>query len=238
MTNETDSFVQEVDESLRQDRMLVFARRYGAWVIGVFAVVIVGVLIWQFWEGNQQNVARQHAERYAAAQALIQSGNLDQAKTELEHLTHDGPQVYRTMASMEHAAVLEQQGDLQGALQEFDRVAGSASDPVMRQTAQMRAAYLAADSADFAAMQHRLQPIIDSHTRFSFLARELLAVEAWKAGHSDIAREQLQNLSLAFDAPAALRERAQLELEVVGPAPASPADGAHAPAAPSEGEVK
>lgn len=238
MTNETDSFVQEVDESLRQDRMLSLARKYGVYLIGAFAVLIVGVLGWQMWEGNNINVARQHAERYAEAQALVRAGNLDEAKTDFERLTHDGPQVYRTMAAMEHAAVLETQGDLEGALSEFDRIGSSAADPVMRQTAQMRAAYLAADSQDFAAMQHRLQPIIDSHTRFSFLARELLAIQAWKAGHNDIARDQLQNLTLAFDAPEAVRQRAQLALEVVGPAPETSADGAaHAPA-PSEGETK
>jgi hypothetical protein len=238
VTNETDSFVQEVDESLRQDRMLGFARRYGAWLIGAFVAVIVGVIVWQMWEANNLNTARQHAERYAAAQALVRAGNLDEAKTDFERLTHDGPQVYRTMAAMEHAAVLEAQGDLEGALTEFDRVGASASDPVMRQTAQMRAAYLAADSQDFAAMQHRLQPIIDSHTRFSYLARELLAIEAWKAGHNDIARENLQNLTLAFDAPEAVRQRAQLALDVVGPAPETSADSAaHAPA-PSEGETK
>lgn len=236
MSNETDSFVQEVDESLRQDRMLGFARRYGVWVIGVFVVAILGVLAWQMWQGHNLDVARQHAERYAAAQTLLQQGNLDQAKTEFERLTHDGPQVYRTMAEMEHAAVLETQGDLEGALAEFDRIAGSASDPVMRQSAQMRAAYIAADTQDFAAMQRRLQPIIDSHTRFSFLARELLAVEAWEAGQNDIAREQLQNLSLAFDAPQAVQQRAQLALSVVGPAPAAQADGAHPAPAPSGGE--
>ena len=29
MTNETDSFVHEVDESLREERMLTLAKRYG-----------------------------------------------------------------------------------------------------------------------------------------------------------------------------------------------------------------
>ncbi len=236
MTNETDSFVQEVDESLRQDRMLDLAKRYGVWVIGVFVVAILGVLAWQVWQGHTRDVARQHAERYVAAQQLAREGNLDQAKAEFERLTRDGPQIYRTMAGMEHAAVLQQQGDLQGALTEFDRLGSSASDQTMRQTAQMRAAYIAADTEDFAAMQRRLQPIIDSHTRFSFLARELLAIEAWEAGQPDIARTQLQTLTLAFDAPQALKQRAQLALSVVGPAPAAQADGAHPAPAPSGGE--
>lgn len=237
MTHETDSFVQEVDENLRQDRMLDFAKRWGPWLIGAFVVLIVGVMAWQMWQGYQLTSARQHAEQYAAAQEMARGGNLDGAKAEFERLSNEGPQIYRVMAQMEHAAVLEAQGDLEGALAGFDHAAESANDPIMRQTAQLRAAYIAADTQDFAALQTRLQPLIDSGTRVSYLARELLAIEAWEAGENDIARDQLQNLTLAFDAPQAVQERAQIALNVVGPAPAAPADGAQAPA-PSEGETK
>ena len=62
--------------------------------------------------------------------------------------------------------------------------------------------------------------------RISYLARELLGVEAWEAGENDLARDTLENLTLAFDAPEAVRQRAQLALSVIGPAPATPADGA------------
>jgi hypothetical protein len=51
----------------------------------------------------------------------------------------------------------------------------------------------------------------------------------------DLARDTLENLSLAFDAPSSVQERARLALSVIGPAPATSADGANAPA-PSEGE--
>jgi hypothetical protein len=106
----------------------------------------------------------------------------------------------------------------------------------MRLTAQIRAAYIAADTGDFAALQTRLTPIIESETRFSYLARELLGIEAWEAGEIDLARDTLESLTLAFDAPEEVRQRAQIALSVIGPAPATSADGAEAPA-PSEGET-
>jgi hypothetical protein len=236
VTNESDSFVREVDESLRQDRMLGLAKRWGPWLIGGFVVVLIAVAAWIGWKDYSLNRSRAHAEEYAAAQQLAGEGNLDQAKAEFERLTGEGPGVYRVMARLEHAAVLEAQGDLEAALAEFDRAAEEADDPIMRDTARLRAAYIVAETQDFDALQTRLEPLTESDSRLSFLARELLGIEAWEAGNLDLARETLQNLTLAFDAPEAVQQRAQVALSVIGPAPESSADGA-APA-PSEGETK
>jgi hypothetical protein len=239
VTNENESFFQEVDESLRQDQMAVLARKYGPYLLGLFVVLLVAVGGWKLWGDYRLNSAREHSVQYEAAQQMAREGNLDGAKAEFERLADTGPQHYRVMARLEHAAILETQGDLEGALTEFDAAAEAARDPVMKETAQMRAAYIAAETQDFAALQTRLQPLIDSESRVSFLARELLAIEAWEAGQTDIARSQLENLTLAFDVPQAVQERAQVALSVLGPAPASqtPADGAAAPA-PSEGDTQ
>jgi hypothetical protein len=238
VTNETDSFVNEVDESLRQDRMLGLAKKYGPWLIGAFVVVLIGVAGYLWWKDYSLNQARAHSEEFSAAQRLAAQGNLDAAKTEFERLTGEGPQVYRVMARLEHAAILETQGDLEAALAEFDRAAEEANDPTMRDTARLRAAYVVAETQDFDALQTRLQPLVDSDSRLSYLARELLGIEAWEAGNLDLARETLQNLTLAFDAPEAVQQRAQIALSVIGPAPTTPADGAANAPAPSEGETK
>ncbi len=238
MTNETDRFVNEVDESLRQDRMLGFARRFGPYLIGVFVLIIAAVGGWQVWQHQRIEGARRHADAYHAAQLMVQEGNFDGAKTEFERLSNEGPQTYRVMARMEHAAILSTQGDLEAALAEFDAAAEAATDPTMRESAQLRAAYIAADTQDFAALRTRLQPLIDSDTRVSYLAKELLAIEAWEAGDLTLARDTLQELTLAFEAPDSMRQRAQVALSVIGSAPEeTPADGAQAPA-PSEGETK
>lgn len=243
MTNETDSFVNEVDESLRQDRMLDYAKKYGPWLIGVFVVFILIIGGWQLWKEQSLNSARRHADEYGAAQTLLQAGNLAEAKTEFERLSNEGSPSYRTMARMEHAAILAQEGDLEGALAGFDAAAESAPDQIMRESAQIRAAYIAADTQDFAALQTRLQPLVDSDSRVQYLAKELLAVEAWEAGETELARTTLEQLTLAFEAPDSLRQRAQIALSVLGPAPAAatpetPAGGATTAPAPSEGETK
>jgi len=235
VSNESDSFVNEVDESLRQDRALQMAKRYGPWLVGLFFVFLLSIGGWQMWQRQQAESARAQSDAYQAAIALAQAGNLDGAKAEFERMSGEGPRTYRVMARMQQAAILQVQGDLEGALAQFDAAAEAANDPIMRDTAILRAAYIAAETEDFAAVQSRLQPLVDSDSRLAYLARELLGVEAWEAGQTELARDTLENLTLAFDAPDAVRERAQLALAVIGPAPATPADGAAAPA-PSEGE--
>ncbi len=168
---------------------------------------------------------------------MVESGDLDGARAAFERLGGEGPGVYRTMATMSLAAILAQQGDLQAALTKLDAAAEMARDPLLRETAQLRAAYIAADTQDFQALQTRLQPLIESESAISFLAKELLATEAWEAGDLELARTTMENLSLALSAPEVVRQRAQIALAVIGPAPAAPQGAAETPA-PREGESK
>ena len=239
VTNESDSFIQEVDEGLREERLIAQAKRYAPFAIGGLIALLAGIGGWQFWRGEMLNAAQRQSDAFAAALQQAASGDVDAAKAAFEQLATRGPRVYRIMARLEHAALLQSQGDLQAALTEFDEIAADARDPVVRASAQMRAAYLVADTQDFQAVQARVQPIIDGGGRLSFLAQELLAVEAWEAGETDIARDALENMRLAFDAPEGVRQRAELALAVLGPAPAPAAQDAAEPARqPSEGESK
>lgn len=226
MTNDSDSFIQEVDESLRQDRAMSMLRRWGPYAGVVVVVLLLAVGGWQIWSAQQVSSARHQADQFAAALEQAGNGDLDAAKTAFEGLSNTGPRAYRLMARMEHAAILQQQGDLEAALAEFDAVARDAPDDIMRGSAQMRAAYIAADSQDFEAVRTRLQPIIDRGGQVSYLAQELLGVQAWQAGQLDVARDAFETIRLAFDAPEAARRRAELALAVIGPA-------ANAPAGPS-----
>jgi hypothetical protein len=237
VTNDSDSLFQEVEERVRQDRFLSMAKRWGPWLLGAFVAMLLGIGGWQAWKSVQENSAREQADAFGAAQQQAREGEGEAAKLAFEAMSNEGPQAYRVMAMMERAGILETEGDLQAALAAFDAAAEAARDPLMKQTAQLRAAYIVADTQDFQALQTRLQPLIDADGQISFLARELLAVEAWEAGQPDLARNTLNTLTLAFDAPESVRQRAQLALSVLGPA-AEPATPAPATPPPSPGETK
>ncbi|MBS0384148.1 MAG: tetratricopeptide repeat protein [Proteobacteria bacterium] len=237
----TEGFVQEVDQRVREERLLSDLRRYGPWVAGLFVVFLIGIGGWQVWQSHESDVAREQSSEFHAAQEMAQQGNINGAKAAFQRLTTQGSAAYRIMARMEYAAIQQVQGDLDGAIASFDQAAAEARDPVMKESAQLRAAYIAAETQDFEALQRRLQPLIQSHSRISFLARELLAIQAWQSGHYDVARSTLEDLTLAFDAPDGVRQRAQVTLALLpsesaasAAAPASPARGATQPA-PAQG---
>lgn len=239
MSNETDSFIQEVDANLRQDRALTLVKRFAPW-LGVLLIVFVAAAGgWQWQQGEAVKAARQQADAFAAAQSLTRAGNLEDAGAAFDQLTTEGPAVYRLMARMERAAILQQSGDLDGALAGFDAAAEAARDPIMKASAQLRAAYIAAETQDFAALRVRVQPIIDGGGPLGVLAQELLAIKAWDAGQYELSRTTFESISLAFDAPESVRQRAQYALQVLGPAPeaATPAETQNTPApAAAQGE--
>ncbi len=233
----TEGFVQEVDQRVREERMLEDLKRFGPWLIGLFLVFLIAISGWQWWQGHQADVAREQSMQFHAAQQMAQQGNVNGAKAAFQRLTTQGSDSYRVMARMEYAAILQVQGDLDGAIASFDQAAADARDPVMKETAQLRAAYIAAETQDFEALQRRLQPLLQSHSRISYLARELLAIQAWHSGHYDVARSTLEDLTLAFDAPEGVRQRAQLTLSLLppAPAPANPPQRGASTQAPSQG---
>jgi len=239
-----ESFFQEVEEGVRQDRYVAFVRKYGVWVVGGVAAILLAVGGWRLYEGWSIDQSRDMSERFTAAQKLLREGDAKAAGDEFDRLSKTGPQNYRAMAMMERAQALEAQGDLEGALAQFDAAAQASRDPTMKNSARLRAAYIVAETQDFAAVRGRLDPIIAEGGAISYLARELLGVEAWEAGETTLARETLENLTLAFDAPEPVRQRAQLAINVLGPAPAASgatpaASAAPASAAqPSPGETK
>jgi hypothetical protein len=226
----TDIF-EEVEERLREDRLQKFVRKYGAHLLvaAVLAVAAVGAYgAYDAWRAAQ---ARAAGETFSALQDQVRVDPAGAALA-LANFQKSAPGGYKALAGMERAGALEAQGDLAGAVAAFDDAARLASQPVVKQSAQMRAAYIAAETESFAALEARLKPLVETRGPFSYLARELIGVKAWEAGQFDRARQEFSYLETAFDAPQGVRQRASSFLQVVGPA--APAAASAPAAAPTE----
>ncbi|MGE0828067.1 MAG: tetratricopeptide repeat protein [Hyphomonadaceae bacterium] len=207
----------EVEEEVRRERWTRWARKYGPWAIGAVALLLVGVGGWRFYQSHSESQARTHAVDFVQAQKLRQEGKSELAARAFAELSERGPKGYRELAEMERAAALTDAGDLAAAIAVFDRIAEETDNPIVRDTARLRAAYLVADTQDFAAVQARVAPLVEAGGPISYLAQELLGIEAWEAGQFDLARTTFQNLSLAFEAPESVRQRTGYALQVIGP---------------------
>lgn len=240
----TDVF-EEVEEQIRQDRYISFFKKWGLWLAIGFALVIAGIAAGLAWRNYQEQSRRENGEAFAAIISQLQEGRLDDAKASLEAFDGRDEGVYRAFSLMAEAAILVEQGDLTGATEKFDAAAEASNNPIVRDSARLRAAYLAADTQDFAALETRLAPLLEDDTagEIRAAARELLAIEAWEAGQVDRARDLFDQLALDVNTPDAIRQRAEsIAPAVLGPAAAptetpaaggSAADASPAAAAPA-----
>ncbi|MBT9446914.1 MAG: tetratricopeptide repeat protein [Hyphomonadaceae bacterium] len=233
----TDLF-EEVEENLRRDQFQSLWKKYGVFAIGGAVALVLGVGgvgVYRSWQDGQSQAA---SETFAEIQQLAQTDPAA-AAPKLAAFAKSGFGGYKALAEMERAGALQAEGDLPGALVAFDNAAKMSNEPAIKQSAQLRAAYIAAESENFTAIEARVQPLIADGGAFGYLGRELLGVEAYEAGQLDRARTEFSYLETAFDAPQGVRERAQQFLAVIGPAPETAPQTPAAPGAEKKtGEAK
>lgn len=227
----TDLF-EEVEENLRRDQLQTIWKKYGVLFIAGAAALVLGVGGFGLYRGWQENRSKAASQEFVDLQALAATDPLA-AEPKLGAFAKSAHGGYKALAEMERASVLQAEGDLPGAILAFDNAARLASDKAVKQSAQLRAAYIAAESEPFAALEARVKPLIEGGGAFGYLGRELLAVEAFEAGNPERARTEFDYLATAFDAPQGVRERAQRFMAVLGPAPETIPEATPAPAAPA-----
>lgn len=232
---------EEVEEKLREDKLQVWWNKYGMVAIGAAVGLVLFVGAYGAYNSWRASVNAATGEKFAALQQEVQSdpAGAQAALTTFEKSAHGG---YRALAEMERAGALQAQGDLRGAIAALDNAAKLANEPVVKQSAQLRAAYLAAETDNLTTLEERVKPLIDTRGPFSYLARELVGVKAYEAGQPERARTEFTYLETSLDAPEGVRQRAQSFLSVLGPAPepaaAAPAAPAAAPAPAKTGDKK
>ena len=211
-----DSFIREVDEELRQDRMKGLWDRYG-WVLISAAVLVVLVTAalrgWQYYSERQAAAA---GDAFVKAIELSSDGKHDEAVAALQELEKDGHGAYPTLARLRVAGELEGEGKKAEALVAFDAIAGDSSvDEAFRSVAGLRAGLLAVDAEDYDKVKARLEPLAVAGGYYRHLAREGLGLAAWKAGANEEALKWFQAIADDADSSGGIRSRAAVMLDLL-----------------------
>lgn len=235
-----DAF-DEVEENIRRERLEKLFKVGWPYAAGLFVAVIAGIAGYSGYQGFREARAADAAAALIKIDALSGAGNHAGAAQAYQVAADTSPAGHAVLATMLRAGALEQAGDLPGALLAMDDAVAMAQDPLLRDSARLRAAMLAAgNGATFVDLQARVQPLIEERSIFAYQAHELLGMEAMKAGDLVRARSEFESVTLALEAPQGVRQRAEAALAYLGPAPAEetppPADAADAPAAPAAAE--
>lgn len=224
----------EIQEDLRRDRMKALWARYGALLIGIVLVVVLGVGAWRGYEYWQAKAAAEAGDRYQAATKLAEDGKSEEARAAFAALTTGTPGGYPDLAKLREADELAKT-DQAGALKLYQTVADGSGDAMLRDAARIRGAYLAIDAGTPDDVRKLAEPLAANNGPWAALAREALGLSAYKAGDAATARRHFESIVSDADAPGASRQRADLMLAVLPPAPpaAVVTPNADAPAKPT-----
>ncbi|MFO0986905.1 MAG: tetratricopeptide repeat protein [Alphaproteobacteria bacterium] len=216
-SREQEQFFEEVSEELKQDRYAELWKKYGRYFVAFAVVCVLAVAGYQYWQGEQRKAREAASERFAAALALARDGKTKEAIASFAGVAQDGPKGYAQLARLQQAAQLLKSGDRAGAMLAFEQLANDdASDPLFRDVAVVHWAYAGLDDADPAKMTERLKPLLAKENPWRFMALELSALYAERAGRRADAIQLLTDLEKDKDAPQGVRSRAKELLAILG----------------------
>jgi hypothetical protein len=195
--SETDSFIDEVTEEVRRDKLFAVFRKYG-W-IGIAAVIlIVGGAAWVEW---QKVRTRTSAEAFGdAVIAAMDTEDPAARVAALDAISTGGggePAARRAVTQFLAADEALKAGDRAGALNRLEALAAEPGLPDdYRQLARLKAVILAGASMDAAARDAALAELAQPGAPFRALAMEQQAVALTADGKTDealaLARQVLQ----------------------------------------------
>lgn len=210
--SDTDSFIDEVSEEVRRDRLYATFRRYG-WIALVAILLLVGGAAWNEWRKAQQEAEAQ-ALGNAVFAALQQEDRADRAAT-LEEI--DAPQtgaaaVIDMLAAGEQSAI-----DPAEAATRLLAVADDpATPPVYREIAALKAVSMAGSGLSLEDRRTRLEGMAPGGGLVRLLADEQMALIDLETGDTDAAIERLQKVRQAAEATPGLRRRATQVIVAMG----------------------
>ena len=202
---------QEVDEELRRERLRQVWERYGAYIVAVALLIVIGVGGWRGYEWW-------HARQAAAAGAVFEQAVLlasqdkhDEAQAAFASIASQ-PGAYRTLAGLREAAELARK-DRDGAVKIYEQVAADpASTRTLHDLALVRAGLLLVDSASYETMRSKLEPLAAADAPFRHTARELLAMSAWRNGDKTATKQWIDAIMSDDSTPPGTRARAEMLL--------------------------
>jgi hypothetical protein len=205
----SDTFVREVDENLRRDRIRDFFRENGAWL--VFALILFlaacGGIIW--YQQHREDRAAEHVEQLAQIYKDIGTGNTAKAPQQLDDLSNSSSKAVRASAMFTRAALALQQNDQKLAISTYKTIADDSSFPdAYRNAALIRQTALEFDQLQPQDVISRLQPLTKAGDPWFGSAGEMTALALIKQGKNKEAGQLFAAIAKDKTVPDSIRNRA------------------------------
>ena len=212
--SDTDSFIDEVTEEVRRDRMFNLLRRYG-WIAVVAVLLLVGGAAWNEWRLSQQRTQSE-----ALGDAIVSALQLETAAeraTALQKIeTAEAPAIVQLLSAAELA------GDDRGgeAIAQLAAVQSNGTlSLIYRHIAEFKALVIEDDSQRAETRRTGFENLISSGSALRVLAEEQLALLDIAANDVDGALVRLQRLLEDSEITPGVRRRVTQLITALGAKP-------------------
>jgi hypothetical protein len=215
---------REVDEELRRDRLLALWKRFGPYLIGAAAGLVLVVAGRAYWTDYIDSKRQAESLAYDEALATFQS-DTSIGRSALEAIVGGGNDGYAALAQFQLAAELQSSGHLDESVAQYESLsADGALSGRLRGLASLMMATLYIDQGRELEARQVLISLVADNPTWRLSATEFIGFLDFRAGNLEEARSVFVSLSGDQAAPQAMQNRAKemLSLLDTGSQPVDP----------------
>ncbi len=208
--SDSDSFINEVTEEVRREKLFGYLRRYG-WVAVAAVLLLVGGAAW-----NEYRKAQERAVAEATGDALMAAlENEDPAARAAAMAQVEGAGAAAAVTTLLRAATEQEAGDIEASAATLAGLAANPDVPEMyRDVAALKAAMLPTEDA--VARRANLDALSQPGQPFRLLALEQIAYMTLAEGDADGAIAIMRQIEEDAGVTRGLRERVQTLMVALG----------------------
>lgn len=212
----TDSFVEEVNEEVRRDRLYGYLRRYG-WIAVAFIILIVGGAAFsEYRKAQTRATAEGLGDAMLAALSINESTGRAEAMAGIDAASTTSSAVVLMLTAASQADA----GDTAAAVKTLNALAVDGEVPaIYRQLAQFKAITLQGTDTPVAERRQALEAMAQPGSPLRLLATEQLALTDIEIGESEAAVNRYQAILADAEVTADLQQRALQVIVALGEEP-------------------
>jgi hypothetical protein len=223
----SEAFMREVDDAVRQDRLLTFWERFGRWIVAALIIGLAAFGGWLYWQHHSKTQSEAVSEEMDKVVAAAISGTPDSKS--VDALTKADQPGYRAGALLIKAGAASRQGDSKTAIAAYKAMADDSSlDQPYRDLALIRQTSLEFESLKPQQVVDRLKPLAVEGAPWFGSAGELVAIAYMKMRKPDLAGPLFAAMAKDESVPQSIRSRARQMAGLLG------VDAVETPAAPGQ----
>lgn len=202
--------LDEIQEDLKEEKVLAAIKKYGKLVVIFVMALIIGTAIKLWWNNYKENQAYKEGAQFMTAMKKAQANNIDVAIKEFEELADKGNTNYAALAKLHLGAYYLSVNNLEKAKSFYTSVAEGKNAKELRDYAELMKVkiLLSQDGSNHNQAKSELKNYIAANSVFKYSASELLAAIEMNLKDLESANKLIKDNENAADAPESIRERA------------------------------